>query len=176
MRYRSAPLSLLLVALFLPVVAFAQDVAADPTTQQILELIKYAGGSFKAGLWFSGVVAILVAVVFLIRLFGKKAHEAIADDSIWDKPFWFMFDTKPGGILLNALTACAVVLAPLMLAGQVMTPALAGVTLSASVGASTIWGWVKDLYEWWKTRKSSDAPAKSAGVAAGNDPGPTVNG
>jgi len=165
-----------LAVLLLPVAALAQTVAADPTTQQVIDLLKYAGGSFKAGMWLSGVVALIVAVVFTIRLFGKKAHDAIPDDSILDKPFWFLFDTKPGGILLNALTACGVVLAPLMVAGQVLTPTLVGVTLAASIGASQVWGWAKDVYEWWKSRKPpTDAP-KAAGVAAGNDPGPTLNG
>jgi len=167
---------LFLVAVLFPLVALAQDVAADPTTQQILDLIKYAGGSFKAGMWLSGVVALIVALVFVIRLFGKKAHDAIPDDSWLDKPLWFLFDTKPGGVLLNALTACGLVLAPLMLAGQVLTPTLVAVTLGASIGASQVWGWVKDIYEWWKAKKPDAAPAKAAGVAAGNDPGPTVNG
>jgi hypothetical protein len=166
-------------AFLLPVIAFAQAVAPapqDPTAQQLLDLIRFAGGAFKAGMWFSGVVACIIALVFVLRIYGKKLHEAIPDDSIADKPLWFLFDTKPGGVVLNGLTASGLVMTPVLLGGVNFTPALAGATLLAGIGASQAWGWIKDLYEWWQSRKPDPAAAKAAGVAASKDPGPTLNG
>src|SRR5689334_11806873 len=95
---------------------------ADPTTQQLLELVKFCGGAFRAGEYFAAAVALICALVFAVRLFGKKLHELIPDDSWADKPFFFLFDTKPGGVLLNAFTASGLVLTPALLGGMKLTP------------------------------------------------------
>lgn len=170
----------LTIALLLPLVAFAQAAPApalDPTTEQLLGLIKAAGGAFRAGMWLTGIIALVIAIVFVFRLFGKKAHDAKVFGTGWgDKPLWFFFDTKPGGILLNALASSGLVLTPLILAGQPMTGPLLAVTFGTSAFASQLWGWGKDLYEFWKGQKPDPAPAKAAGAAAAKDPGPTLNG
>lgn len=160
--------------------AWAQDASspaiADPTTQQLLELVKLAGGAFRAGEYLAGAIAVIIALVFAIRLFGKKLHELIPDDSWADKPFFFLFDTKPGGVLLNAFSAAGVVLTPLLMSGQKMTPVLAGTTLLAGIGASALWGWVKDLGAWWSDRKKpSSATAQAAGLEATKQPGSGVD-
>lgn len=150
--------------------AFAQPAApassSDPTVDQFLSLLRFAGGAFKAGMWFVAAVSSIIAIVFALRLWGKRLHDMIPDESAFDRPFWFLFDTKPGGVLLNGLTASGVVLTPVLLSGQTMSPALAGATLAAGIGASTAWGWLKDLYGWWKERKPDAAPAQAAGVEA----------
>lgn len=135
---------------------------ADPTTQQLLELVRFCGGAFRAGEYFAAAIALIVALTFALRLFGKKLHDFIPDDSPLDKPLFFVFDTKPGGIMLNAFTASGLVLTPALLGGVKMTPVLAGATLLAGVGASQLWGWVKDLLAWWRARKAAAAPAGGA--------------
>lgn len=162
--------------------AWAQDAGTggggmgDPTTQQVLELLKFAGGAFQAGMWFAGVVACIVVLVFALRIWGQKLHDWIDDNSWADKPLWFFFDTKPGGVVLNGMTAAGLVLTPVLLGGLHFTTVLAGATLIAGIGASQVWGWVKDLYSWWQARKPSPEAAKAAGVEAAKDPGPTLNG
>lgn len=172
-------LLLALSILLLGFPAFAQEAAApqvaDPTTQQLLELLKFTGGAFRAGEYFAAVVALIMAFVFAIRLFGKRLHDLIPDDSWADKPFFFLFDTKPGGIILNAFTACGLVLTPALLGGMKLTPVLAGSTLLAGIGASAVWGWIKDLLAWWSARKPSSAPAQAAGVEASKQPGSGVD-
>jgi hypothetical protein len=156
--------------------AAAAAAPADPTTQQLLELLKFTKGALGAGEFFAAAIAAIIALVFAVRIFGKKVHDFIPDDSVLDKPFFFLFDTKPGGVILNALVTSGVVLAPALLSGAKMTPVLAGSTLLAGVGASAIWGWLKDLIGWWKARKPDPAPAQAAGVEASKAPGPNING
>jgi len=159
----------------LPAFAQTPGAPADPTTADLLELVRFVGGAFKAGMWFAAAVGTIVCLVLALRIYGKKLHELIPDDSIADKPFYFLFDTKPGGVLLNGLTAASVVVTPLMLSGEQFTPAVAGTALLAGVGASQLWGWVKDLYEWWKQRKPDPAPAQAAGLEAAKKPGTGVD-
>lgn len=71
----------------------------------------------KIGNYWWAAALLLVLVVGLIRKFGKMAHEAIADDSPWDKPFAFLFDSKVGGWVLNFSTALAGGLGTAMAAG-----------------------------------------------------------
>lgn len=161
--------------------AFAQTPGAssgpaDPSTEQLMQLVRFAGGAFKAGAWFAAIIACIIVLVFALRLYGKRLHELIPDDSAADKPFYFLFDTKPGGVILNGFTAAGLVLTPVLLSGQVpFTPTLAGVTVLAGVGASQFYGWAKDLYEWWKSRKPDPAAAQAAGLKAVEKPGSGVD-
>lgn len=78
----------------------------------------------KVGNWWWAAAALLVLVVGLIRKFGKLAHDALHDDSVWDKPFAFLFDSKVGGWLLNIATAMAGGLGTALAAGATVDIAL----------------------------------------------------
>lgn len=165
--------------------AWAQDAApaasqSDPVLDALLVIVKKFGGAVAAGQAFAAVVLAVVGLVLLLRVFGKRLHDAIPDDSLWDKPLWFLFDTKPGGMVLNALTSFGLSMTAIASAGTTITPAIAGLTALGSGGvvgfATALYGWGKDLYEWWKQRKPDPAPAIEAGKAAAKDPGPTLNG
>ncbi len=163
-----------------PVVNAAPAGTSDPMLDALLVIVKKFGGAVQAGEAFAAVVFAVVFLVLLLRIFGKKVHDLIPDDSLADKPFWFLFETKPGGLLLNAASSFGLSIAAVAAAGTPITPQLAGVVALGSGGvvglASGVWGWGKDLYEWWKARKPSPAPAQAAGAEAAKNPGPTLNG
>jgi len=139
----------------------------DPMLQQLLQLLGKVGGLWRAGELFALAVLVVVLLVLGVRAFGKKLHDMIPDDHWADRPFFFLFESKPGGVLLNSATAFAVAMVPMYATDTKVTPELV-VPLVVGTGgivglATALYGWAKDVVAWFKLRKLK---AKEAGEAA----------
>jgi len=149
--------------------AGGEQLGDDALVKAGLSVLRAFGSAVAAGEAFVACVLACVLLVILLRLFGKKIHDAIPDDSIWDKPFFFLFDTKPGGVLLNALTSAALTVVALLGAGVKLDPSTLPLMLLGTGGiagfASALYGWGKDFYEYMKKRKLAEATA-AGGIAA----------
>lgn len=150
--------------------AGGEQLGDDALLKAGLAVVKAFGGAVAAGEAFVACVLACVLLVILLRLFGKRIHDAIPDDSWADKPFFFLFDTKPGGVLLNAATSAALSVVAMLGAGVRLEPStLPAVILGAGgiVGfASALYGWGKDLWDWWKKKKVAEATVAGAVAAA----------
>lgn len=121
--------------------------------------------SAKEGKWWVAAMFMLLAVVGFFRVAGKKLHDWIPDDSAWDKPLFFIYETKVGGWLLNWLTAIS---GALFFAHQAGIPVDAGTwktAFLASTGSTAIVELWQDISEWLKKRKEKKA-AEAAALAA----------
>jgi hypothetical protein len=146
-----------------PVVSPA-DILANPLTS-----FKAFYIAAKSGYWGLACALLLFAVVALLRTFGKKIHDLIPDTNPIDKPFWFLFDTKIGGWILNWLTAVAGVLGSAYMAGMPVDGAAWKTAVLCSTGGTALIELKDDIMEWWvarKAKKAAEAAAKDA-VAAG---------
>jgi hypothetical protein len=114
--------------------------------------------SVKDGNWWAAASAFLVLIVSLIRSYGKKLHDWLPDESVWDKPFWFIFDTKPGGWILNIATAIAGGVGTALVGGEAVNWSLVKPILMVSITGAAMWEMGKDLFEWFKA-KGAAAPA-----------------
>lgn len=153
-----------LVAAFVfavPLGALAQVVAEPSSLDNPMAFAGIIFNAVKSGNWAVAASAFAVLVIALLRMWGAKLHELLPDSVIWDKPLWFLFDTKPGGVLFNALVTSAGGIGFALMAAEPITWALLKPILLVSFGASTLWEWAKDIYQWWQLRK-----ATAAGVAA----------
>lgn len=144
------------------IAAPAADAAAVPALDSPLPFLKVVFLNVKDGNWWGAAAALLVLLVSLLRLYGKKLHDWLPDNLIWDKPLWFLFDTKPGGWLVNLLTALAGGVGTAQLAGEPVTWALVKPILTVAVTGAAIWEMLKDLFDW----------AKAKGAAAKAEPAP----
>lgn len=108
----------------------------------------------KLGNWWAAAAALLVAVVALLRSYGKKLHELIPDNNPIDKFFWFMLETKPGGWLFNILTAVAGGCGTALMVGEPVNWALVKPILMVSVTGAALWEMGKDLYEWIQSKRA----------------------
>jgi hypothetical protein len=164
------------LGVLLPVQALAQGAVGpsltggDPVLEGLMVIVRNFGGAVKAGQWFVVVVLGVVGLVLAVRAFGKRVHDLIPDDSLWDKPFFFLFETKPGGTLLNALTATGLSITAVVGAGTHLTPELLLPLVIGTGGvvavATAVYGWGKDVYEWWKRSRIAEANAAGAAAAA----------
>ena len=126
--------------------------------------------------WGAVAAAVLVLLVALFRTFGKKLHDFIPDSSPFDKPFYFLLETKLGGWVLNTCTAMAGGFGTALLAHQTMDFALVRTVIGVSLSAAGIWGAVKDVMEHWgKAKPPNGVNAAAAGVAAAANPGGKLN-
>lgn len=130
-------------------------------------LLVIAYKHIKAGDWVQAIGALVVFLIALLRLFGKKVHAAIPDSSWMDKPFWFLFDTKPGGWILNFLFVTAAGMASVYAAGESVTWELLKPILSVSLTAAALWGLVKDVWEWIQGIKAKKAETPPSAPSAG---------
>jgi len=123
-----------------------------------MPFVKLVFEGVKAGNWWLAAAAFLVLVVGLLRTYGKKLHDKLPDNVIWDKPLTFLFDTKPGGWLLNLMTAVAGGCGTAMLAGSAVDWALVKPILMVSVSGAAVWEVAKDIWVWVQ-KKAVPAPA-----------------
>lgn len=114
--------------------------------------------SVRAGNYFEAAALLVIAVMGLLRLGGKRLHEQLADDSPWDRPLWFIFDTKPGRILHLCLTTSAAGVGGAWLLGQHIDIDLVKPIVLTTFTASTLYGWAKDFLEWFKARPQGAGP------------------
>lgn len=118
----------------------------------------------KLGNWWAAAAALLVAIVALLRSYGKKLHELIPDDNPVDKFFWFMLETKPGGWLFNILTAVAGGCGTALMVGEPVNWALVKPILMVAVTGAAMWEMGKDFMEWWKAKKAPTAAPPTPAV------------
>jgi hypothetical protein len=133
-------------------------VAAPPASlDNPAAYVKLIFSSVKDGNWWAAASALLVALVSAFRKFGKTLHEKIPDNSVWDKPFWFILETKPGGWFLNIATAVAGGVGAALLAGEPVTWSLVKPILMVSVTGAALWEMAKDFIAWVKAKKADPA-------------------
>lgn len=171
-------LSFLLLFIF-PVLVFADPLIAPTVTPPVgpvsvddpMSWVKLLFEMIAGGRWPEAGAVFLIIAVGLIRLFGPKLHAYLPDNVIWDKPLTFLFETKPGGWVLNFLTAVAGGLGSAVMVGSPLTWGLVKPILSVALTGAGIWTLVTDIVEWWKKKKlpSTDAAA-AAGAAAAEKP------
>lgn len=130
--------------------------APAPALDNPMPFLQVIFTAVKDGNWWAAASALLVLIVSLIRLYGKKLHDKIPDDSAWDKPFWFIFDTKAGGYLLNMSTAVAGGVGTAILAHEPITWALVKPILMVSVTGTALWEIAKDV--WGMVKKKAVPP------------------
>lgn len=94
------------------------------------------------------VVLVLIGVVALIRTFGPKLHALLPDHTLADKALGFLFDSKPGGWLLNALTTAAAGLLTAYAAAPAapFTWALVGPILGGAFTLAGVYEFIRDLF------------------------------
>lgn len=137
------------------------ELAAVPVLDNPLPFFKVVFEGVKTGNWWIVASALLVVIVSLLRTYGKKLHEALADTNILDKPLWFLLETKPGGWLMNALTAVAGACGAALLAGEPVTWAILKPVMLVSGSGAALWELYKDI-SGWLTKKSVPAAAAQA--------------
>lgn len=137
--------------------AVASGQLEDPMLQQLLQLLGKVGGLWRAGELFALAVLAVVVLVLAVRAFGKRLHDLIPDDHWADRPFFFLFESKPGGVLLNSATAFAVAMVPMYATDTKVTPELVAPLFVGTGGlvglATALYGWAKDVWAWLKLRK-----------------------
>lgn len=128
--------------------------------------------AIKSGQGWLAAMLILLTVVGLLRVYGKKAHEWLMQFGSGflfyvNKPFWFFFETKVGGWVLNWMTAIAGALGTAYAAGVPVDAKSWQVAVMSSTGATVIIELYKDITEWWASYKAKKAgEAAAAAVAA----------
>lgn len=157
-----------------PVAEAPKPVVADDTSVPALDsplpFVKIVFLNVKNGNWWGAAAALLVLLVSLLRLYGKKLHDWLPDNLLWDKPLWFLFDTKPGGYIVNFLTALAGGIGTAQLAGEPVTWALVKPILTVAVTGAAIWEMLKDLFEWAKAKGAAKAEAPPANTPPASTP------
>ncbi len=107
----------------------------------------------KEGNWAAAMMFLLFMVVGFLRTLGKKIHSWLPDNNVLDKPLIFLYDTKPGGWLLNWLTAIGGCLVTAYLAGMPVDFHAWRTALIASTGGTALIELKDDIVEWWENRK-----------------------
>lgn len=140
-------------------------VAAPLPPLSIDEPITTAKGFYaaaKSGQWAIAFAFLLVAFIAFLRTGGKWLHDKIPDDSMWDKPFFFLFETKIGGWILNWLTSISMVFVTAYEAKLPIDSGLWKTALMASTGATALVELAKDIKEWWDKKQAEKKAAAAA--------------
>lgn len=127
--------------------AAGTDAAAVDQVNPI-SFVSVIAKSVRAGDWWGVCSAVLVLVVTILRLYGKRLHDLIPDDSLWDKPLWFLFDTKVGGWSMNLTVSLAGTVGTAQLAGEHVTWSLLKSALMLSLTGAAMWELFKDIGDW----------------------------
>jgi hypothetical protein len=136
-------------------VTAAAPTAAPPKLESLDNPLVFLRGFWRAvrgGDYFEAAALLAIFLIAGFRLGGKKLHDWLADDSILDKPLWFLLDTKPGRVLALSLTTSAAGVGGAWLMGERIDLALVKPILAVTFAASTLYGWAKDLWGWWVER------------------------
>lgn len=145
------------LALVLPLVAAAGGTPApevDALLSNPLASLRALIAAVRDGnYWLAGAL-LLFAVVGALRSAGKRAHDAIPDDTTHfflaplERVLWFLFDTKIGGWVLNWITTIAGCLGFAYLGGlPVDGAAWKSAVLFSTTGTMLIELW-DDIREW----------------------------
>lgn len=138
--------------------ALAPAPAPAPHLDDPTAFARVAFQAVRDGDWWAAASALLVLVVSLLRVYGRRLYDWIPDESPFDKPLWFLFDTKAGGYLLNVLTAVAGGVGTALLAGEPVTWALLKPIVMVSTTATALWEIAKDV--WALARAKAVPPAE----------------
>lgn len=160
-----------LFAILLPLSAFAQDPAALDATDP-LAWVRLLFEAVRSGRWPEVGAILLVLTVVVVRKFGLKARDLLPDHTLADRALAFLFDSKPGGWLLNIATALAGGMSGALLAGQAIDLALLKSVVPVSLIGAAMWEAAKDGADWYYGR--GPAPlvvAATAGAQAGEAAG-----
>jgi len=118
----------------------------------------------QSGNWTVVAAAALVLVVAIIRIHGQKVRGALPDENILDKALTWLLESKPGGWVLNVLTAISGALATALLAGAPITWAIVKGALLTALSGAALWELAKDVLGWWTAKKALEAGAAAAGA------------
>lgn len=136
---------------------------------QVLAKIMFDG--VKNGDWLTAASAFLVLVISLLKMFAAKIHKSLPKTNPLDKVFTFLLETKPGGWLMNFLVSLGVGVGTALVAEGSVTWSILKPVIWASLTAAALWELVKDVWEWWQSRKEAPAPVP---VAPADPPKPEV--
>lgn len=155
--------ALVLVLVLFPITAAAQN---PEEAQAFFKILLHA---VRDRNWTSAAAALLVLTVGLTRLYGAKIHDLIPDDTqnkalqFLDNLLGFLLESKPGGWVLNVLTAIAGACGTSLLAEEPITWELLKPTISVSMSGAGLWGAAKDMKEWMDKRKQKNQPEPASG-------------
>lgn len=120
----------------------------------------------KSGDWVAVSAALLVLVVAGIRVYGQKVRGELPDNTLVDKGLTWLLESKPGGWVLNILTAIAGAFATALLASAPITFGLVKAALLTALSGAAIWELVKDILGWWTAKQALEAGKKAAAAVA----------
>lgn len=132
-----------------------------------MDIEKIAKVMFEAvnsGDWAAVAGAALVLIVAGIRLYGQKVRGALPDENIVDKALTWLLESKPGGWVLNILTAISGAMGTALLAGAPITFSIIKAALLTALSGAALWELLKDVLGWWTAKKALEAGAAAAGA------------
>lgn len=120
---------------------------ADPLALFQLFAKAVMAGSVPAG---TVLALVLIGFIWLFKWGGPKLEAILPDHTLVDRALQWMFKSKPGGWLLNALVTSSGTLATILAANpaQEVTLALLAPVLGASFTLAGIWEFLKDVFGW----------------------------
>lgn len=103
------------------------------------------------------LVMIIIGLIALVRWGGPKLEAILPDHTMVDRALQWLFKSKPGGWLWNALITSSGTLATIIAANptQALTWSLLAPVLGATFTLAGIWEFVKDLYLSWQARRAA---------------------
>lgn len=123
-----------------------------PFLRVLFDAVRNGNGTLAAS-------ALLVVVVFALRLYGPKLHALLSDHTLADKALYFLFETRPGGWLLNLLTSIAGGTGSAVLVGVPLSWELAKPIIGVSIGGAALYEFASDLWRMFQAwRASKTAP------------------
>jgi len=131
-----------------------------------MDIEKIAKVMFEAvnsGDWAAVAGAALVLIVAGIRLYGQKVRGALPDENLVDKALTWLLESKPGGWVLNILTAISGAMGTALLAGAPITFGLIKAALLTALSGAALWELLKDVLGWWASKQAEGAGAAAAG-------------
>lgn len=147
-----------------PVVGVADAGVVDPSVPAVdvsnaSSVVKAIFTGVKEGNLWLAAGALLVLVVSILRISGRKFHEWLPDNNILDKPLIFLYDTKIGGWVLNWLTTMAGGIGTALAAGVAVNMSLWKSVVMVSVSGTALNELYNDIKAWWAARKAAKAAA-----------------
>jgi hypothetical protein len=137
----------------------AQVVPPEVSLQSIADIALKA---IMGGDYVVIAAALLVLVVFGVRTYGAKLRDVLPDDNVADKALAWLFVSRPGGWVLNILTAIAGALATALLAGAPISWALVQAGLMAALSGAALWELLKDIVGYVTKAQAAKAAAEAA--------------
>lgn len=129
----------------------------NPPSFDIAAVAKALLSAAKDGDYIAVLAAVLVLLVAGIRIYGQQIRGELPDENPLDKGLTWLLESKPGGWVLNVLTALAGAYATALLAGEPITWAVTQAALLTALSGAALWELVKDILGWWAAKKALEA-------------------